>query len=91
MSRKTIAFATPASPVARPLQAGGGIGAEASDAWVSRRDAPAAVGSSDAPRAMLLDLAADRTLFEVFTLSMLAPFALGWFWFARAMAGQARF
>ena len=28
---------------------------------------------------------------EVFALSMLAPFALGWFWLDDAMAGRVRF
>jgi hypothetical protein len=37
-----------------------------------------------------INLAADRTLMEVMTLSVMAPFALGWFWFAHAMARRQR-
>lgn len=89
MSRKTVAFAVPA---ALPLNAPGkgrGAAIDASDAWVAHREAPDVAGGGT-PHALLLDLAAERTLFEVFALSFLAPFALGWFWFMRAMAAPPR-
>ena len=85
MSRKTIAFALPA-PLA-PSAPGKGRSATigASDAWVANHE-PADIGGDRAAQTLLLDLAADRTLFEVLALSFIAPFALGWFWFVRAMA-----
>jgi hypothetical protein len=33
-----------------------------------------------------INLAAERDLMETMTLSFVVPFALGWFWFAHAMA-----
>ena len=67
-----------------------GAAIDASDAWVAHREPPD-VARGGTPQTLLLDLAADRTLFEVFALSFLAPFALGWFWFVRAMAAPPRF
>ena len=37
-----------------------------------------------------IDLAAERSLIEVVSLSFLVPFALGWFWFVNAMNRRAR-
>jgi hypothetical protein len=39
---------------------------------------------------MTIDLAAERSLTEAMTLSFALPFALGWFWFAHAVAGRQR-
>ena len=40
---------------------------------------------------LLLDLAAERSLTEIFTLSMLTPMTLTWFWLVNAMSGRVRF
>lgn len=69
-----------------------------SDEWVrdSARDAEPsrvpdpplralAIGAS-----MTIDLAAERSLAEAMTLSFTLPFALGWFWFAHALARRQR-
>jgi hypothetical protein len=37
-----------------------------------------------------VNLAAERDLMETMTLSFIVPFALGWFWFANAMARSQR-
>ena len=37
-----------------------------------------------------INLAAERDLMETMTLSFMVPFALGWFWFAHAMARRQR-
>lgn len=69
-----------------------------SDAWVRERDDPAAEPFQLSPAfreagvpGFVVDLAAERSLTEVIGLSILAPFALGWFWLMNAMAGRARF
>jgi hypothetical protein len=75
------------------------LGSESrSDAWVrdSVRDSEPsrvpdpplralAVGAS-----MTIDLSAERSLMEAMTLSFMLPFALGWFWFAHAIARRQR-
>ena len=51
-------------------------------------DAPSralAVGAS-----MTIDLSAERSLMEAMTLSFTLPFALGWFWWANAIARRQR-
>jgi len=69
-----------------------------SDAWVREQDDLAAepfrmtsafgeVGAAT----FVIDLAAERSLTEVIGLSILAPFALGWFWLLNAIAGRPRF
>jgi hypothetical protein len=89
VSRKTIAFAVPATRPPNAAGKGASAAIDASDAWVAQR-APADIAGEGAPQTLMLDLAADRTLFEVFALSFVAPFALGWFWFVRAMAMRPR-
>lgn len=89
MSRKTVAFTVPPPLPPSAPDTGRSPTIEASDAWVAHRE-PANAAGGGSPEGLLLDLAADRTLFEVFALSFLAPFALGWFWFARAMAMRPR-
>ena len=100
MSRKTIAFSRPAS--APREQAGGARlrggsvagAATTPDAWVARSDPPDADAgpATSAPKtAILIDLAAERPLIEALALSLLVPFALGWFWFAHVMTGRIRF
>lgn len=67
-----------------------------SDEWV--RDLPSrdVAGPPLEPRAfavgasVTINLAADRNLMEAMTLSFMVPFALGWFWFAHAMARRQR-
>jgi hypothetical protein len=44
-----------------------------------------AVGAS-----MTIDLSAERSLMEAMTLSVTLPFALGWFWWANAIARRER-
>jgi hypothetical protein len=44
-----------------------------------------AVGAS-----MTIDLSAERSLIEAMTLSVTLPFALGWFWWANAVARRQR-
>jgi hypothetical protein len=44
-----------------------------------------AVGAS-----MTIDLPAERSLMEAMTLSVTLPFALGWFWWANAIAWRQR-
>ena len=39
---------------------------------------------------MTIDLSAERSLMEVMTLSFTLPFALGWFWWANAIARRQR-
>jgi hypothetical protein len=71
------------------------------DAWVRdrpSRDAAPPSPVSEAPplRALgfgagvTINLAAERDLMEAMTLSFVVPFALGWFWFAHAMARRQR-
>jgi hypothetical protein len=40
--------------------------------------------------AMTVDLSAERSLAEAMTLSFALPFALGWFWWANAIARRQR-
>ena len=102
MSRKTVSFAMPASaprarkPASLALAAASASPATASarpDDWVRDRDLAAGhspAGDALAPPRVFLDLAAERTLAEVLSLSFLVPFALGWFWWINALAGRAR-
>ncbi len=106
MSKKTIAFTMPASaPRPRKLEpaaldeysgarpASSDFAAARPDDWVRDRDLAACPSPADdalAPPRVLLDLAAERTLAEVLSLSFLVPFALGWFWWVNAWAGRAR-
>ena len=106
MSKKTVSFAVPAKS-ARPREAGavegpaeGPISTSAnagSDAWVREQDDPteepfrlSSAFEFGAPT-FVIDLAAERSLTEVIGLSILAPFALGWFWLLNAIAGRPRF
>ena len=62
-----------------------------SDDWVSDRHARAEDRPAKAAGpSLILDLAAERGLMEVVALSMLAPFALGFFWLVNAMTGRWR-
>ena len=88
MSRKTVSISVPAkaSSVRPPARRG------ASEEWVRDPD----FGGADPmamsrPKNFVVDLAAERTLFEVLVLSAFVPLALGWFWLAKAMRGRARF
>ena len=67
------------------------------DAWVRDRPSRDAAGPSAAfappplpgfalGAGVTINLAAERSLMEAMTLSFVVPFALGWFWFAHAMA-----
>ena len=85
MSRKSVPFSAKPASAKHPAP---NIAIDAhSDDWVSDRHARP--DKTDGP-SLLLDLAAERGLTEVFTLSLIAPFALGWFWLVNAMAGRAR-
>ena len=94
MSRKTIAFSMPAA-AREPAGAGGrapDIVIDAgSDDWVSDRNIRAEEPRTPAAGpSLILDLAADRSLMEVMALSFFAPFALGWFWWVKALTGRMR-
>jgi hypothetical protein len=89
VSRKTVSFSVPARGAGSRRAPNVVIEAH-SDDWVSDRhdrgeDKPAAAPS------LILDLAAERGLVEVFALSLLAPFALGFFWLVNAITGRVRF
>jgi len=104
VSRKTVPFSMPASaPRSRksePAALDENSGARASDfagdrpdGWVRDRDFAAGPWPADdalAPPRVLLDLAQERTLAEVLCLSVLVPFALGWFWFVNVWVGRGR-
>ena len=74
----------------------GGAGRELrSDEWV--RDAepspipdPSPLPALAVGASMTIDLSAERSLMEAMTLSFMLPFALGWFWFAHAIARRQR-
>ena len=97
MSRKTVAFSAPAlrSPADDTKPASPAPpAAEVTEAWVRNRAVSASpLDSADLPLTALLtiDLAAPRTLAEVYFLSFFTPMALGWFWLLHAMSGRARF
>jgi hypothetical protein len=69
-----------------------------SDEWV--RDNALDAGPSPIPTStsrvfavganMTIDLSAERSLMEAMTLSFTLPFALGWFWWANAVARRQR-
>ena len=95
MSKKSITIALPATTQRAELAASAG-----SEEWV--REAGGGAGAEkSAPvrepmavqwgKPLLLDLSAERSLFEVLALSALVPFALGWFWLEHAMTGRMRF
>jgi hypothetical protein len=100
VTRKTVSFSVPAK--ARSSSEGVGAGRERrasdvpieahSDDWVSdRRGRGGEAAAHPATPSLMLDLAAERGLTEVFALSVLAPFALGFFWLVNAIAGRVRF
>jgi len=63
-----------------------------SDEWV-RDSAPGAEPPSRAlafGASITVDLSAERSLAEAMTLSFALPFALGWFWWANAVARRQR-
>ena len=71
------------------------------DEWVRDRPSLDAAAASPIPEprhsprsafgaSVTINLAADRDLMEAMTLSFVVPFALGWFWFAHAMARRQR-
>lgn len=100
MSKKTVSFSVPAKAAPAGASAGAAqkraaadsVSDAHSDDWVSDRHAPDAAEAMRATApSLMLDLAAERGLFEVILLGMLAPAALGFFWFVNAMAGRARF
>ena len=67
-----------------------------SDQWVRDNDArpsriPDALSNAPGVGAnMMIDLAAERSLTEAMALSVALPFALGWFWWAHAIARRQR-
>jgi hypothetical protein len=102
VSKKTIAFTMPAAH-ARARE-GGSVGKARASAAPLRSDVPArsddwvrdsefqpeAPAYAGAPARVVLDLSAERTLIEVLSLSLLVPFALGWFWVVNAVMGRLR-
>jgi hypothetical protein len=107
VSKKTVPFSMPASasrsrskePVAldepsRRRAAPSDFAGARPDDWVRNRDlaaGPAPLDDALAPTRVFLDVAAERSLMEVFALTFLVPFALGWFWWVNALTGRARF
>ncbi len=91
MSKKTVPFSVPAKPASAKRPAADIVIDAHSDDWVSDRNDGADRPAERAAPSLVLDFAAERSLMEVFALSMLAPFALGWFWLMHAMAGRVRF
>ena len=101
MSKKTVSFSVPDKGRGSREPAGGPPKRRAADIviephaddWVSDRHnhADEAPAKNPAAPSLILDLAAERGLMEVFALSLLAPFALGFFWLVNAMAGRVRF
>jgi hypothetical protein len=66
-----------------------------SDKWVRDRDVRLEVDPAPAPPSaresgVTIDLAAERSLIEVVSLSLLVPLALGLFWFVNAMNRRIR-
>jgi hypothetical protein len=66
-----------------------------SDKWVRDRDVrlkvdPTPALQSASESRATIDLAAERSLMEVVSLSVLVPFALGLFWFMNAINRRAR-
>ena len=90
MSKKTVPFSVPAKSAGARSPASDVVIDAHSDDWVSDRNDRGKDGPAVAP-SLVLDLAAERSLTDVFALSVLAPFALGWFWLMHAMAGRVRF
>jgi hypothetical protein len=106
VSRKTVPFTMPASaPRSRKSEpavldepsgaraASSDLAAGRPDDWVRDRDFAAGPSPADdalAPPRVFLDVAAERSLMEVFALSFLVPFALGWFWWVNALTGRGR-
>jgi hypothetical protein len=88
VSRKSVPFS--AKPASAKHPAPTVVIDARSDDWVSDRHARGDEKPAADP-SLWLDLAAERGLTEVFILSLIAPFALGWFWLVNAMAGRARF
>ena len=88
MSKKSVAISLPAK-TPRAVQT---PAPSQSEDWVREQDIHAAEDAMAVrPTARLvLDIAAERSLMEVMTLSALVPFALGWFWLMNAFAGRAR-
>ncbi len=96
MSRKSVPFTVPGGSTRGPGSAGGARrGPEVidahSDEWVSDRNKGANNSAARPDPALVLDLAAERSLAEVMALCMLTPIALGWFWLTHAMNGRVRF
>jgi hypothetical protein len=90
LARETAPFA--ASDV--PGVGDAGIDKE-SDKWVRDRDVRLKVDPAPAPPSareagVTIDLAAERSLTEVVSLSLIVPFALGLFWFVNAMSRRIR-
>jgi len=97
VSKKTVPFSVPAKrpasrePAGAARRARGVVIDAGSDDWVSDRHAQAEDRPAKAAGpSLILDLAAERGLMEVVALSMLAPFALGFFWLVNAMTGRWR-
>jgi hypothetical protein len=106
VSKKTVSFALPSKEARRReapgLEAAGEMlaneaGEAGADAWVKVENDPTAepfrlnhTFDGGSPT-FVVDLAAERSLTEVIGLGVLAPFALGWFWFMNAIAGRPRF
>ena len=87
MSRKSVPFSVSAG-ARRPAP---DVVIEAhTDDWVSDRHAPGDRATPAPGPSLVLDLAAERGLMEVVALAMLAPMALGFFWFLNVMAGRVR-
>jgi hypothetical protein len=80
VSKKTVSISVPAKASSVPPPARRG----ASEDWVRNPDFGGADPMSmSRAQSLVVDLAAERTLFEVLLLSAFVPLALGWFWLTR--------
>ncbi len=90
LSRESASLAASDEPGVRDAQ-----NDKESDKGVRDRDVRLKVDPAPAPpsareASATIDLAAERSLTEVVSLSFLLPFALGWFWFVNAMNRRER-
>ena len=96
MSRKSVPFSVPGGAGRPDTPTGGrrlapGVIEAHSDEWVSDRNDGTRRTDARIASDLLLDLAAERGLTEIFALNMLTPLALTGFWLLNAMRGRARF
>ena len=106
MSKKTVAFNTPAKdgrgagapapgeggalPVARRPSSAPEAVGSSPDQWVRERYVSAPAERPIVTHGVVIDLAAKRDILEVAALILLVPPMLGWFWLFNFVNGQRR-